>query len=493
MSAALQLERLADALVRMRHDPLGFVEFAYPWGEGGLTGQPGPDQVQADLLGHIGEQLRRGVSPIKAGVASGHGIGKSTLISWAIQWGMATFPDCRGVVTSNTERQLKSKTWPEVDVWHQQSLVRPWFRKETTRYVSADRGREETWRLDMVPWSEKNPEAFAGLHNRGRRILLLFDEASAIPDVIWDTAEGALTDANTEIIWLAFGNPTRSTGRFRELFGSRRGSWYTMQVDSRRSRLTNKQQIQEWLEQYGEDSDFFRIRVRGEFPQQAFAQLIPHDVVAEARRRPAFAHADEPLIYGLDVGREGDDDSRLVRRKGRDARSLKGLKWHERDSMKLAAKVVDVLEQDAKVGLVPDAFFLDGGGIGGPVGDRLRQLGVQVIEVGFGDRAADERRYGNRATEMWCRMRDWLRSGGAIEDDPQLEQELVSRDYGMDKQDRLILESKRDMKSRGVGSPDWGDALALTFAEPVLRQTGGVQAQQQILTKRGDYQPLARR
>ena len=114
------------------------------------------------------------------------------------------------------------------------------------------------------------------MHNQGKRIIALFDEASSIPDVIWETTEGALTDKDTEIIWGVFGNPTRNTGRFRECFAGGRFQhrWQPRQVDSRTARLTNKEEIAEWINDYGEDSDFVRVRVKGIFPRAGSMQFV---------------------------------------------------------------------------------------------------------------------------------------------------------------------------------------------------------------------------
>ena len=177
-------------------------------------------------------------------------------------------PDCKAVITANTEVQLRTKTWPELAKWYRLALHRHWCNFGATSITARDPKHERTWRCDMVPWSETNTEAFAGLHNQGNRILLVFDEASSINDLVWEVAEGALTDERTEIIWLCLGNPTLSTGCFRECFGRLRHRWHTVQVDSRTVEGTNKEQLAQWIEDYGEDSDFVRVRVRGEFPTQ---------------------------------------------------------------------------------------------------------------------------------------------------------------------------------------------------------------------------------
>jgi len=216
---------LVNEIASFANDPLGFVYFAFPWGEPGeLEKAIGPEPWQREILQEVKDGLPIGEA-IQIAVTSGHGVGKSALVAWLILWAMATREDTKGVVTANTEQQLKTKTWAELGKWYRLCICRHWFHFTATALISADKDHERTWRIDMVPWSEQRTEAFAGLHNQGGRIIVIFDEASAIPDVIWEVTEGALTDENTEIIWATFGNPTRNTGRFRECFRRYRHRW----------------------------------------------------------------------------------------------------------------------------------------------------------------------------------------------------------------------------------------------------------------------------
>ena len=216
--------QLLEWLGGVSKDPLAFVMGAFPWGEKDTRLEKfpdGPEPWQREILKLIKDGLVDVNKAIQLAVASGHGIGKTALVSWIILWAISTKPDSRGVVTANTETQLKTKTWAELGKWFHMFIAKDFFSLTATALFAKDSAHERTWRIDMVPWSERNTEAFAGLHNKERRILVVFDEASAIPDVIWETTEGALTDANTEIIWCVFGNPTRNTGRFRECFLAR--------------------------------------------------------------------------------------------------------------------------------------------------------------------------------------------------------------------------------------------------------------------------------
>lgn len=465
---------LADDIARFRHDPLGYVLYAFPWGEGGLTGDDAyPRDWQIEVLEDIGRKLVAGSltveEAIREGVSSGHGVGKSALVAWLILWALSTCVDTRGVVTANTETQLKTKTWPELAKWHQLAINRHWFTFTATAIFSALKDHERTWRIDAVAWSETNTEAFAGLHNKGKRILLIFDEASAVHDKIWEVSEGALTDEHTEIIWCVFGNPTRNTGRFAQCFGNLRHRWATWSIDARTVPGTDKKLIAEWIEDYGEDSDFVRVRVRGLPPRASDLQFIPSDIVFEAQKREARSNIGDPLIMSLDIARGGADNSVIRFRRGLDARTIPPVRLpgsETRDSMRLVSKVIDLANTHK-----PDAIFADGTGVGGPVIDRLRQLGYNVIEVQFGG-APPDARCADMATYMWLRMREWLRAGGAIDDSPILEKDLTNREYCHNKRDQLKLEAKDDLKKRLLPSPDDGDALGLTFAYPVAPVAG---------------------
>jgi hypothetical protein len=465
-------------------DPLGFVLFAFPWGEPGtpLADATGPRQWQRELLAELGLRLRQGYQigglvPILMARASGHGVGKSAVAAWVILWGLSTMPNARVVVTANTDSQLRTKTWPEVTKWLRLMINRDWFKATATAVFSVDAQRERLWRADAIPWSEENTEAFAGLHNKGRRVILIFDEASAISEKIWEVSEGALTDEDTEIIWLAFGNPTRNSGRFRECFGRFRHRWEHAHIDSRTVEGTNKAQLDQWVLDYGEDSDFVRVRVRGVFPQAGSMQFISSELVeaaASADRIPPYTR-DEPLIMGVDVARFGYDASVIRFRRGRNAREIPPIKLHGADTMELAARIADESRRYRV-----EAIFIDGGGVGGGVVDRCRQIGLRVTEVQFGaksDRApvGQDRAIGfaNKRAEIWGAMRDWLPSG-TIDNDPELIADLTGVEYGYalrDGRDAIQLERKEDMKRRGLPSPDNGDALALTFAYPVVAST----------------------
>ena len=471
-------QRLATEVAGFYADPLGFVRTMYPWGEPAtsLEHATGPDKWQAEFLTRLGAAVRQrtfdgvtAVQPIRMAVSSGHGIGKSTLVAWIVDWIMSTRTDSRGTITANTFTQVQDKTWAAIRKWTPLCLTGPWF--EVTAERLRRRDHPESQFCSATSCREENSEAFAGQHAKTSTSFYIFDEASAVPDAIYEVAEGGLTDGEPMIF--LFGNPTRSTGMFhRVCYGAARNRWDSVTIDSRESAFTNKAQIAEWAEDYGEDSDFFRVRVRGLPPSASDLQFIDSQIVFAAQQRPATSLSDDALVCGLDVARGGGDRSVFRFRRGSDARSVPAIRLsgeETRDSTLLVTKAADVLSQRYN-GHSVAMMFIDGTGIGGPIVDRLKQLGFsrKVMEVQFGGTPPD-RKYANMRSFMWGRMRDWLRHG-SIDDDTRLEQDMTGPGYQHDKQDRLVLEAKERMKRRGLDSPDDGDALALTFAAQVRRK-----------------------
>jgi len=466
---------LIEELAEFSSDPLGFVHFAFPWGESGeLEDATGPEGWQRDVLQDVADGLLSIEDAVQIAVTSGHGIGKSALVAWLILWAISTFEDTKGVVTANTEVQLKTKTWAELAKWYRLFIGREYFNMTATAIFSADPEHARTWRVDMIPWSERNPEAFAGLHNKHRRILVIFDEASAIDDLIHETTEGALTDQDTQIIFAQFGNPTKNTGRFRDCFpgGKFAHRWTTRAVDSRTVSLTNKTQIAKWITDYGEDHDFVRVRVLGKFPRIDATSFISLDVAREAAQRTVLKQMGQPVVLGVDVGRFGDDPSVIYPRCGRDASSRTIEIYPQIDTMSLAGKVAAAyLRHHASM------VMIDSGGVGGGVVDRLRQLRIPVMEVDFGSKPDgtnldDGAKYANKRAEIWGATRTWLLTGSIPDSIPgnetPLTDELTGPSYGMNVREAIQLESKKEMRRRGVASPNVADALACTFAYNVF-------------------------
>jgi len=445
--------------------PLEYARYAY-WTAQELRDGSGPRIWQANILQALGDHLcdpTTRFTPCQIAVSSGHDIGKSALISMVANWGMSTCEDCKIVVTANTGTQLATKTVPEVTKWFKAAINAHWFDVKAQSITVRDPGHERLWRTDFITWSEKNTEAFAGLHNKGKRIIVIFDEASSIADTVWEVTEGALLDEETEIIWLAFGNPTQNTGRFRECFGKFRHRWKTFQIDSRKVEGTNKEKIAQWIEDYGEDSDFVRVRVRGEFPRSASSQFIPNDIVEAARKYKAEGFTDLPKVLSVDVARFGDDQTVIGVRQGRKFRIL--AKLRNQDTVQTALRVIEFMQLEK-----PDATIIDSTGVGGGVIDGVRFRGFRdrLFDYTPNQTANQANAYRNARTEMWGKMRDWLKAGAEIPDDPELAADLIGPEYFFSSNEQIQLEAKEDMKARGLNSPDCADCLAMTF-QPNVR------------------------
>jgi hypothetical protein len=459
-------QALAEDIASFTRQPLKFVKYCYPWGEGELQESKGlriwQTGILAAITNHLGAKESR-FTPLQVAVSSGHGIGKSALLGMIIHWAMSTCEDCKVVLTANTDTQLRTKTWPEVSKWFRLGLNSKWFQVNSESITIREPEHQRVWRTDRISWSENNTEAFAGLHNKGKRIVLIFDEASAISDRIWEVAEGALTDEATEIMWFAFGNPTQNTGRFRQCFGKLHHRWKTFQIDSRTIEGTNKAQIDKWIADYGEDSDFVRVRVRGEFPRAGSKQLISSDLVTAAREYRAEGYMALPKVLSVDVARFGDDQTVVGTRQGRKARIL--AKYRGLDTVQVAERVIKFMEKEQ-----PDATIIDADGIGAGVVDHIAHRGYtrRLFEFHGGAGADDGAMYFNRRAEVWGAMRSWLQSGAEIPDDPELAAQLEQVEYGFSSKGQIQLEKKEDMKKRDLESPDCADMLAMTFAVKVV-------------------------
>jgi hypothetical protein len=479
---------LTQDLAQFYDDPLGFVMYAFPWDTDKSIQlvklsspwrerygvEYGPDAWACEYLDELGQMVRdRGfngvdaVPPIQMAVSSGHGIGKSAMAGWLVNWIMSTRPHSKGVVTANTGEQLSSKTWAGVSAWMNKAVNKHWFRittgKGAMRMLHKD--HPDTWRVDAQTSQEENSESFAGLHAASSTPWYLFDEASAIPSKIWEVAEGGKTDG--EPMHFVFGNPTRNTGAFAECFGKNRHRWNTRQIDSRTVAITNKTLLAQWVADYGEDSDFVKVRVRGVFPNASSLQFIPRELVDQAMERQPVAERfiGRTAAVGVDVARFGDDQSVIRTRVGRDGVGIPVKRFRELDTMQLASKVAEHIDYIKTMGMSA-VVFVDGGGVGGGVVDRLRQLNHDVVEVQFGGKADDPKKYLNKRAEMWARAKEWLKIG-CLTKDEALVTDLTSVEYQYTAADQIQLESKEHMKARGLASPDDGDALALTFAYPV--------------------------
>ncbi len=468
-------DELDDLAGKYWDDPLNFVLDCFRWEPG-----EGPDEWQRRFLEDLGQQVSARafqpwkpdpVDPVRMAVASGHGIGKSTLMSFLFWWIMSTRQNSKGRVTANTFSQLETTTWAEIQKWGKRCRFAEWFEIGGSKIYHKQ--NKEGWFAVPLTCAEENSEAFAGQHNRESTSFYLFDESSLIPDKIWEVADNGLTDG--EPMWFAFGNPTRNTGQFYEAcFGSWQHRWNSRSIDSRDCRFPNHTLHDEWIADHGIDSDYVRTRIRGLPPVQSEAQLIGMDLVRAAQTRTVEVLEDDPLIAGVDVP-DGGLAWFVVRfRRGLSARPgefipppvrLAGSRVDRPMMIGILANILREVDPKKRV----SAMFIDSG-FGAAIVERLHALKFeQVQEIAFGDKSFDPR-YGNMRAFMWAKeMKDWLGRGAIDKEDKQLARDLIGPGFhhkvGGD--GAMMVESKDDMRKRGIPSPDDGDALALTFARPV--------------------------
>ncbi|KAA0020731.1 terminase [Salinicola corii] len=506
MSPAEYERMLAEDMGRLADDPMGWVMYAFDWENdesiqkarlvepwaSRYDSEWGPDEWACEMLDDWGEHIRRvafngstPVDPFQHATSSGHGIGKSAGSSWIILFIMSTRPFSKGVVTANTGDQLKTKTWSELAKWRSKCITGHWFNLGSGKgsLAMTHKDHPERWRVDALTCREENSEAFAGLHCADSSPWYLFDEASNVPDKIWEVAEGGLTDG--EPFWFVFGNPTRNTGRFRECWRRFRSRWKTQKVDSRSVQVTNKDDIERKLQDYGEDSDYFRVRVRGEFPSSSDNQFIGQNLVDAGMAVQLVERQIEhsAIIIGVDPAFSGSDDAVIYVRQGLHSRMLGT--WAKTDDDVLMAERIARFEDE----LGADAVHIDYG-YGTGIYSVGKSWGRKWKLVNFGGASSDPAML-NKRGEMYASVKQWLKDGGQLTDQ-QTADELTWPEYTVRQKDsRIVLESKEDIRKRLVASPNRSDALVLTFAFPVVPRKGASVLSNHQEVAIADFDPFA--
>lgn len=475
-TAILTELELADEISKYYADPLGFVLFAYPWGEPGpLQNYDGPDDNQREFLRSLGEEVKaRGfngripVMPILMGETSGHGTGKSAMGGWLTDWVMSTRPFSKGTVTAGTFVQLKSRTWAAIREWTRLCITGHWFEVQATGMYHKK--YPEKWYVLAQTCKEENAQAFAGQHAADSTSWYLFDEASEVPDKVKETADGGLTDG--EPMMFAWGQPVRNTGWFYRInFGSEK--WEnTRRVDGRTSKFTNKQLIEQWITQYGIDSDFVKVRVLGLPPSADELQYIDRGRIDAAKCRKMDAMPNDPLVAGFDVSGGGKAWNVIRFRRGLDGdpdgmQPIRIPGEHDPDRGKRVAICAELLA-DRRPGRQLAALFIDSA-FGAPIAVALKNLGFQnVYEINAGTDSPDQHCLNMRAY-MWMKGKEWLLLGG-IRQDQELCDQLALPGYHINNSGKLVIESKKSLQDRGEASPDDADAFLMTFAMPVVNK-----------------------
>jgi len=459
---------LVDEIMKLKDDFHTLVLFLFPWGKEGtsLEGHSLEDW-QKEYLIEVSRQIKENgfdgfnpVKPIKEATASGHGIGKSALVAMLSYCIISTRPFCKGTITANTYQQLKTKTFSELSKWHNMAINKHWFEfsGSALRLCAKDEELKDTWYVQGQTCREENSESFAGQHTASSTSFYIFDEASAVPDKIWEVAEGGLVKG--ELMFFVFGNPTRNTGAFRECFRKNRKQWNTKQIDSRDVRGSNKSQLEEWAEEYGEDSDFMRVRVRGVFPQKSTNQFISEKLVEDALNRELkkSQYSFAPVIITCDPAWTGNDDLVIAKRQGYHFEILDAIPVNDDDTW-IGAKLAKY-EDDYNA----DAVIIDQG-YGTGIFSYGKMIGRNWHLVSFGGKVINEG-YKNKRAEMWGEGKKWLEKG-KIEYHKDIMQDLTGVETKPTIDGKIQLESKQDMKKRGLPSPNTADAWCLSFAFPV--------------------------
>jgi hypothetical protein len=411
-----------------------------------------PDEWQKDFLNAVATGER------KISIRSGHGVGKSTTASWAMLWFLLTRYPVKVVVTAPTSAQLYDALFAELKRWVKE-LPKPVqdlldVKQErielkasaTEAFISARTSRAE------------QPEALQGVHSDN--VMLVADEASGVPEAVFEAAAGSMSGHNALTILL--GNPVRSSGFFFDTHNRLKDEWWTRRVSCIDSTRVSTEYVNDMKSRYGEESNAFRIRVLGEFPRSDDDTIIPMDLLETAKHRDTRAYEDAPIVWGLDVARFGSDSSVLCKRQSNVVHTLE--RWRNLDLMQLTGAVVSQYEAcDHKSR--PTEILVDSIGLGAGVVDRLRELNLPARGINVSESPAMGGTYLNLRAELWHKAKAWLEKRDCkIPNNEDLIGELATVRYTFTSNGKIKIESKDDIRRRGLKSPDMADAFVLTFA-----------------------------
>lgn len=433
----------AELLEQFHDDPVLFVETVL---------QVTPQKWQAEALRAIANNDR-------VAIKSGHGVGKTACLSWIVLWWLLTHYPCKAAVTANTAHQLSDVLWTEIDKWAR-SL--PQGFKDLLEFKTDKislKGATDSFAVARTSRRE-NPEALQGFHSEN--MLFICEEASGIPDVVFQVGEGAMSTAGAKTIMA--GNPTRSDGFFYEAFHGQRDQWHCMTVSCEDGEYVSKDFLSNMADKYGVDSNVYRVRVLGEFPTQSDDVLLPLHLVEESLKRDVEPSPTTPVVWGLDVARFGSDRSALAKRQGQVlVEPVKS--WQNKDLMEMAGIIL--AEFDATpYRLKPQAIYIDAIGIGAGLADRLRELDLPAVAISVSETASLKDRFNRLRDELFWNAREWFEARDChMPEDQTLISELTAIRYKYLSNGKLKIEGKDEMKRRGQRSPDLADSFVLTFAE----------------------------
>lgn len=439
-------------VANFRQSAVGFVRYA-------LGAEPEPWQLEAlQYLDEGGSRLA---------VKSGHGVGKSTFLSWVILQQLLTrFPQ-KTVITAPTSGQLFDALASEVRSWLGKlpQGLQELFTVKTDRIELAASPAESF--IAYRTSRQEQPEALQGVHSDN--VLLVADEASGVPSPVFEAAGGSLSTPNSR--FLLTGNPTRPEGFFFDRFRQQDEDWKLMTVSCFDSSRVDPSFIKMIARAYGEDSNVYRVRVLGEFPIEAEDKLIPMWAIETAVGRDITPSPSWTPVWGLDVARSGKDRTALVERRSRVVSWVDT--WRSQDLMEICGRVKlkydDTLPSQRPIEICVDAI-----GLGAGVADRLAELGLPAVAVNVAEASSTNQFAMRLRDDLWLQCRDWfLRQDVNIPDDEILITDLQAPSFSVTSTGKYKVASKDEMRRAGYRSPDTADALALTFAgEASIMQLG---------------------
>jgi len=425
------------------------------------------EMLGAQPFDYQAEFLRALLAERKMSVKSGHGTGKSTTASWAMLWFMLLRYPCKVVVTAPTSSQLFDAMFAELKRWinelpkELQQLLN--VKSDRVELVSAPAEAFISCRTARA----ETPEALAGVHSDN--VLLIIDEASGVPEQVYEAAAGSMSGHNATTLMLS--NPTRSSGTFFESHNRMANSWWTRTWSCKDSPLVSHEFVDEMELRYGPESNAYRVRVLGEFPLSDDNTIIPYHLVEAAQNRDVVVSDEATVVWGLDVARFGSDATALCKRQGPIVTELRS--WRGLDLMQTTGRIVAEYEALAP-SKRPAEILVDSIGVGSGVVDRLQELGLPVRGVNVAESPSMGDTYMNLRSELWFKCKAWLEDRSCkLPKDDQLIAELTAIRYSFTSSGKMKAESKDEMRKRGLGSPDLADALCLTMASDAATALSG--------------------
>jgi len=416
-------------------------------------------------------------------IKSGHGTGKTALLGWVALWALSVFAFPKIPCTAPTGHQLEDNLWGEISKWHRE-MVAPWG---TNIKVGAEKAWNTKYPREWFAVARtaraENPDALQGFH--AKNLIFILDEASGIPEEIFEPVMGALT--GPENLCIMAGNPTHNHGTFYDSHHKNRHLWKCFTFNAEDSPLVTQDQIDIMRNTYGEHSDIYRVRVLGEFAKSDPDQLIPLDVCEDAINREIVVGG--PVIWGLDPAWYGDDASVICKREGNIVLPFKGdAVVHGYDTQQVAAWAAAHYNETSPRHR-PDAIPVDTVGIGAGVYDAMRAMNLPVIAVNVQGKPVNPTKYANIRAEIFCRVKDWLVDGrGGLPDDDFLLAELTAIKYKYAQKGAILLEDKKETKKVLKRSPDRADSLSVTFYGSLTPRKKNIE--RDARPRRVDYNPL---